>query len=202
MIGVVDDGIGNIGSIRSMLRKLGAESAAVTDAEAMERCERLILPGVGAFDTGMALLGEKGLREPLDRAVSAGKPLLGICLGMQLLGCASEEGRSSGLGYIPFECVRFQLAPPLKTPHMGWDIADVADPADPLTRGLKDEPQRYYFVHSYYAVCDDPADTLMTCEYGPVFAAAVRRGRVWGVQFHPEKSHRFGMRLLKNFVEA
>ena len=118
------------------------------------------------------------------------------------MGRASEEGQAAGLGYIPFECKRFQLAPPLKVPHMGWDIVDIVDQADSLARGLTDEPQRYYFVHSYYAACDDPADVLMTCEYGFPFAAAVRRGRVWGVQFHPEKSHRFGMRLLKNFVEA
>lgn len=201
MIGVLDYGIGNIGSILNMLKKIGAEACAVTDAQAAARCGKLILPGVGAFDQGMALLNQSGMREALDEAVKAARPVLGICLGMQMLGRRSEEGSSEGLGYIPFDLRRFRLEnqPELKIPHMGWDFVELSQPDDKLVQGLE-QPPRFYFVHSYHAVCDDPADALMTCDYGYSFAAAVHRGSVWGTQFHPEKSHRFGMRLLSNFA--
>ena len=184
MTGVLDYGIGNIGSILNMIKKVGAQGAAVRTAEELSRCDRLILPGVGRFDAGMALLCQSGMRRALDRAVAQGVPLLGICLGMQMLGRRSEEGPGEGLGYLPFDLKRFRLQdqPELKVPHMGW------------------EP-RFYFVHSYHAVCDDPADVLMTCDYGYPVPAAVGRGSVWGTQFHPEKSHRFGMCLIRNFVK-
>ena len=142
------------------------------------------------------------MRRALDRAVAQGVPLLGICLGMQMLGRRSEEGPGEGLGYLPFDLKRFRLQdqPELKVPHMGWDYVTVERPQDPLVAGLEAEP-RFYFVHSYRAVCDDPADVLMTCDYGSPFPAAVGRGNVWGTQFHPEKSHRFGMCLIRNFVK-
>lgn len=202
MIGVLDYGVGNIGSILNMLRKVGAQGRAVRTADEAALCEKLILPGVGTFDAGMGLLNRSGMRKALDRAVAEGKPLLGICLGMQMLGRRSEEGPGDGLGYIPFDLKRFALCgrPGLKVPHMGWDYVTVEQPEAPLVRGLEAEP-RFYFVHAYHAVCDDPADVLMTCEYGYAFAAAVRRGNVWGTQFHPEKSHRFGMRLMENFAK-
>ena len=202
MIGVLDYGIGNIGSILNMIRKVGAEGRAVTTGDEADGCDKLILPGVGAFDVGMALLNQSGMRGPLDRAVAMGKPLLGICLGMQMLGRQSEEGPGTGLEYIPFDLKRFRLQdqPGLKIPHMGWDYVTVSQPGVPFVRGLESEP-RFYFVHSYHAVCDDPADMLMTCDYGYPFAAAVHRGNVWGTQFHPEKSHRFGMRLIENFAK-
>ncbi|MEG0741285.1 MAG: imidazole glycerol phosphate synthase subunit HisH [Clostridia bacterium] len=201
MIGVLDYGIGNIGSILNMLQKVGAQARAVRTAAEVEACDKLILPGVGAFDTGMALLERSGMRKALDRAVAQGKPLLGICLGMQMLGRHSEEGVAEGLCYIPFDLKRFALGghPELKTPHMGWDYVTIFQPDAPLMQGLEAEP-RFYFVHSYYAVCDDPAHALMSCEYGEPFVAAVRRQNVWGTQFHPEKSHRFGMRLMQNFA--
>lgn len=201
MISVLDDGIGNIGSILNMLKKVGAQARAVTDAAGVLASDKLILPGVGTFDAGMALLNQSGMREALDEKVAAGTPLLGICLGMQMLGRGSEEGPGDGLCYIPFDLKRFRLpqSSGLKVPHMGWDEVAVVQQGAALVSELPDEP-RFYFVHSYYAVCDDPADVLMTCEYGHPFAAAVHRANVWGTQFHPEKSHRFGMALLRAFA--
>lgn len=203
LVGILDYGVGNVGSIQNMLKKAGSGSVIVHTAQELSACDKLILPGVGAFDDGMARLNESGMREALDAAVQAGKPVLGICLGMQMLGLDSEEGTSSGLGYIRFRNVRFRLeaTPELKVPHMGWDTVSLPDPEDPLVRGQA-EPPRYYFVHSYYAACEDPADALMVCDYGLPFVAAVRHGNVRGTQFHPEKSHRFGMALLKNFAEV
>lgn len=202
MIGVLDYGIGNIGSILNMLKKVGAQGKAITTANELSECEKLILPGVGAFDMGMELLGQSGMREALDAAVKSGVPLLGICLGMQMLGRKSEEGRCEGLGYIPFDLKRFTLSdqPALKVPHIGWDYVDITQPDAPLVAGLED-PARFYFVHSYHAVLDDFSDALMTCHYGYPFASAVHRGNVWGTQFHPEKSHRFGMCLIRNFAK-
>lgn len=202
MIGVLDYGIGNIGSILNMLKKVGAQGQAVTTASELKACDKLILPGVGAFDMGMDLLLQSGMREALDAAVQSGTPLLGICLGMQMLGCRSEEGHSKGLGYIPFDLKRFSLSdqPALKIPHMGWDSVKIMQPDAPIIKGLE-QPARFYFVHSYHAVCDDSSDALMTCDYGYPFVAAVHRGNVWGTQFHPEKSHRFGMCLIHNFAK-
>ena len=202
MIGVLDYGIGNIGSILNMLKRVDGEAMPVTTAEELSGCDKLILPGVGAFDQGMTLLEGSGMRNALDAAVGAGRPLLGICLGMQMLGLQSEEGKREGLKYIPFSLRRFRLEnqPELKVPHMGWDFVTLTQPEDKLVQGVE-QPARFYFVHSYHAVCDDPADVLITCDYGFPFAAAVHRGNVWGTQFHPEKSHRFGMRLLRNFAK-
>ena len=201
MIGILSYGIGNVGSIRNMLKKAGAASTIVETKEELSACDKLILPGVGAFDTGMDLLQKSGMRQALDAAVQSGKPLLGICLGMQMLGNASEEGKRPGLGYIPFQNIRFRLDPAaFKVPHMGWNYVAITDTADPLVKELTGK-QRYYFVHSYHAQCEDEHDALMLCDYGYPFTATVRRGNVWGTQFHPEKSHRFGMALLKNFAE-
>ena len=203
VIGILDYGIGNVGSIQNMLKKAGATSVIIHTAEELAACDKLILPGVGAFDEGMDRLDASGMRAGLDSAVSQGKPVLGICLGMQMLGLSSEEGKREGLGYIPFRNVRFQLGdqPALKVPHMGWDIVTLSDENDPLVRGIA-QPPRYYFVHSYYAACENPADALMVCDYGLPFVAAGRHANVRGTQFHPEKSHRYGMALLKNFAEV
>ena len=202
MIGVLDCGIGNIGSILNMLKKVGVEGRAVESGMEIDACDKLILPGVGAFDTGMALLSMNGRREALDKAATAGKAILGICLGMQLLGRCSEEGKKEGLGYLPFSLVRFgqEQQPALKIPHMGWNEVRILHPDATLAQNMEPEP-RFYFVHSYYAVCDHPDDVLMTCDYGETFAAAVYRNNIWGVQFHPEKSHRFGMCIMRNFAK-
>lgn len=203
MIVILDYEMGNVGSIQNMLRKIGVREVKISrDAGEIRAADKLILPGVGAFDAGMERLREFGLAELIrEQALERGKPLLGICLGMQLLGQSSEEGTLPGLGLLPFTCKRFDLPPEseLKIPHMGWDRTYVLSQT-PLTEGLE-QRERYYYVHSYHAVCGDPANVLMECEYGYRFPSAVYGGRIYGVQFHPEKSHRYGMKLLKNFAE-
>lgn len=202
MIIVLDYGMGNVNSIVNMLNKIGVRSCLSKNTEEIEVADKVILPGVGSFDIGMRRLRENGLDKIIDRHVRVyGKPLLGICLGMQMLGRKSEEGIEDGLALIPFENKRFSFGKelPLKIPHMGWDITQTTKTDDPLVIGLA-PIQRYYFVHSYHAVCDSEEYVLMKCEYGYPFAAAVRNGNVYGVQFHPEKSHKFGMALLENFA--
>ena len=202
MIVIVDYGLGNLGSILNMLRKLGVESIISSAPDDIVRAQRLILPGVGAFDTGMINLRTRGLEEVLSEKVIQNKaPCLGICLGMQLLMGSSEEGQEPGLGWIAGHTRKFsfeQREPARKVPHMGWNAVQVKQP-NPLFLGLDGEA-RFYFVHSYHAICEDASDISATTNYGYDFACAVQKGNVLGVQFHPEKSHRFGMRLLNNFV--
>lgn len=205
MVGIIDYGLGNLGSIQNMLKTIGEKSIITSDEKRVEQVDRLILPGVGAFDAGMEQLEQRGLIPVIQNEASKGKPILGICLGMQLLGRKSEEGKREGLGLIPFDNVRFDfsqvdetLRKQLKIPHMGWDIVEF-EQNKPLLQDIKGT-QRYYFVHSYHAVCDTKENVLMTCDYGYTFAAAVCKGNIYGVQFHPEKSHDFGMRIFENFV--
>lgn len=202
MIAVIDYGVGNIGSIINMLKRVGSSAKVARDISDIEEADKIILPGVGSFDAGMQKLNSSGFVEAIKKhAVNDQKPLLGICLGMQMLGRSSEEGASSGLSLIPFENKRFHFSASteLKIPHMGWDLTTNIKKDDPLVHDL-DAMQRYYFVHSYHAVCDSEENVLMRCEYGYSFAAAVNQGNIYGVQFHPEKSHKFGMALLNNFV--
>jgi len=201
MVAIIDYGLGNLGSIANMLKVIGEKSVITADKEKIVAAERIILPGVGAFDAGMQKLNETGLVEFIrEQAIVNKKPLLGICLGMQMLGRKSEEGSLPGLGLIPFDTVKFKLdETQLKVPHMGWDIVEFKK-HNPLIDGL-DGRQRYYFVHSYHAKCDSMENVLMTCDYGYEFACAVVRDNIYGVQFHPEKSHDFGMALLENFVK-
>jgi glutamine amidotransferase len=203
MIAIVDYRMGNLGSIRNMLRRLGAEAAISGDAGEIEKADRLILPGVGAFDEAMRRLHESGLLPLLRRKVlDGGTPILGICLGMQLLTERSEEGELPGLGWIEGETVRFRFDPKergLRVPHMGWNSVKPRR-ADCLFHGADDETG-FYFVHSYHAVLRHPEDILAETEHGYEFPSALRRGCIFGTQFHPEKSHRHGMLLLKNFLE-
>lgn len=205
MIGILEYGMGNVGSIQNMLNRLSVPNELVRDPDLLDKYDRLILPGVGAFDAGIARLDQSRLRFRLDELASQGMPILGICLGMQLLGRRSEEGKVSGLGWIQADVIRFKVDAPsvahrLKVPHMGWNVVSpVNDPQ--LFQGLPDEP-RFYFVHSYHVVCDDPADVIATVRYGGTVTAAVRHGNIHGVQFHPEKSHKFGMKLLENFSKC
>lgn len=202
MISVIDYGVGNLGSMLNMLRKVGAQAQLVSTSEELDRAEKLILPGVGAFDNGIAALTERGLFEPLRKKALADKvPLLGVCLGMQMLGRSSEEGSMKGLHLVDAETRRFRFTRDNehKVPHMGWSLlATRGDSA--LLRGL-DAMTRFYFCHGYHLVCSDPADVLASACYGSDFVAMVQCGNVFGVQFHPEKSHRFGMALLHNFAE-
>jgi len=202
MIAIINYGLGNLGSIANMLKVIGEKLVITSEKTAIESAGKLILPGVGAFDAGMAQLREKNLIEVIqEQAIEAKKPILGICLGMQLLGRKSEEGKLPGLDLIPFDNIRFRFDEnsQLKIPHMGWDIVEFKQ-KNPLINNLEGQ-QRYYFVHSYHALCDNKENVLMTCDYGYEFAASVVKNNIYGVQFHPEKSHDFGMALFNNFVK-
>lgn len=200
MIAILDYGIGNVGSIFNMLKHIDVEAIITHDPDTIEAADKLILPGVGSFDSGMKKLADSNLVDIIKKHVlQKNKQLLGICLGMQMLGRRSEEGVLLGLDLIPFDCIRFRLdSPTLKIPHMGWDVVKT-EQSDPVVDNLIGL-QRFYFVHSYHAVCDNPEDVLFSCDYGYEFPAAVKHGNVYGFQFHPEKSHKFGMALLKNFA--
>lgn len=200
MIAILDYGLGNLGSISNMLKVIGEKSKITNDKEVIEKADGIILPGVGAFDAGMSKLSDTGLADLIVVEALKGKPILGICLGMQLLGRRSEEGKLEGLSLIPFECKKFKFDDnSLKIPHMGWDVVEFKK-QHPILDGLTGQ-QRYYFVHSYHAVCDNAENILMTCEYGYEFAAAVVKENVIGMQFHPEKSHDFGLAVFSNFVK-
>lgn len=198
-ITIVDYGMGNIGSLRNMFRRIGCATELASTPEDLRRASKVLLPGVGAFDPAMERLEATGLGAAVrDRALVDGVPTMGICLGMQLLGHGSEEGERPGLSLIPARARRFPASAG-KVPHMGWNVVTPASPS-PLTAPLPPE-SRFYFVHSYYMRAEDPADAILTCTYGVTFDAALQRGNVFGAQFHPEKSHRFGMALLKAFAE-
>jgi glutamine amidotransferase len=170
-------------------------------AERIGRAAKLILPGVGAFDGGLRNIAERGLRKVLDtKALEEKVPVLGICLGAQLLTRSSDEGKLPGLGWIPARTVRFTfpVGSEYKVPHMGWNDVAICRPS-PLTHGLP-AGTRYYFVHSFYIRADNDADSMLKTKYGVEFDSAIRRGNIYGVQFHPEKSHRFGMRLFEQFA--
>ena len=197
---IVDYKVGNLGSIQNMLKKIGVASEISGDADRIRAAHKLILPGVGAFDPGMDHLRHSGLVEVLEERVKgAGVPILGICLGMQLMTRGSAEGRRPGLGWIDADSLLFEPRDPaLKVPHMGWNRVLPTRPSE-LTDELPPEA-RFYFVHSYFVRCHDPQDVLLTTRHGENFHSAFHRANIWGVQFHPEKSHRFGMALLQNFA--
>jgi len=201
MITIVDYGMGNLGSMLNMFKRIGVAARIESEPERIRSAEKIVLPGVGAFDAAMLRIGDSpGLREVLDhKALVERVPVLGVCLGMQLLTRGSEEGERPGLGWIPGATRRFPRQPGLKVPHMGWNIALPAM-SSALTSDLGEEP-RYYFVHSYYVTADEPAHSIMRTHYGLDFDSAIGKDNIFGVQFHPEKSHRFGLRLLNNFAE-
>ncbi|WP_193337140.1 imidazole glycerol phosphate synthase subunit HisH [Devosia beringensis] len=202
VVTVIDYGAGNTGSVVNMIKKVGGTPALARTPTEVAEAGKLILPGVGSFDNAMRRLSELDLIAPIKHHAASGAPLLGICLGMQLLADSSEEGLLPGLGMIAGTVRHFNFDrhnADLKIPHMGWNrISRAAE--HPLTRGLEDGV-RFYFVHSYYFDPQDPAEILLEARYGIDFAAGVHRDNVMGVQFHPEKSHRFGMQLLKNYIE-
>lgn len=199
MITIVDYGVGNLGSIQNMFKRIGVASQVTGDPDAIARAGKILLPGVGAFDNAMRLIDESGLRTVLDRkALEDRVPVLGICLGMQLLTRSSEEGSRKGLGWIQASTRRFPAMPGLKVPHMGWNVVTPTR-KDALTRDLPDEP-RFYFVHSYFVSVDDPEDSILKADYAVTFDAAVHHSNIYGAQFHPEKSHKFGRQFLANFA--
>ena len=204
MIVIIDYGMGNLGSILNMLKKVGAPAAKVSaDPKDIEQADKLILPGVGAFDTGMQHLRDTGLIGLLNEKVLKAKtPTLGVCLGMQLLTKISEEGELPGLGWLDAETIRFrfdQKKTGLKIPHMGWNTVKIQREGT-LFKDMYPDP-RFYFVHSFHVVSHNHQDVLAITEYGYDFASVLQQGHIMAAQFHPEKSHKFGMKLYKNFVE-
>ncbi len=201
MITIVNYGLGNLGSIQNMLKKIGVIDVLISNnPDDILNADKLILPGVGAFDAGMSKINNLGLVPVLNKAVmELKKPVLGICLGMQLMTQKSEEGELKGLSWMNAEVKKFQFEnSELKVPHMGWNFVEVKD--ENLKMNLID-PSRFYFVHSYYIQCHDTSDVLITCQYGNEFVAGFKKDNMMGVQFHPEKSHKYGMELMRYFVE-
>jgi len=199
---VVDYGAGNVASVANMVRKVRGSPTVSNEPRDVASASRLILPGVGAFDHGVDKLHDLGLFSAIQESAAKGTPILGICLGMQLLARKSEEGTKAGLGLIDAEFKKFEFEPesPLRVPHVGWNHVNVVS-KDP-DACLNGDDLRFYFTHSYYADCANEDDVVATAEYGGTFVCAYRRGNTLGVQFHPEKSHRFGMALIASFVEA
>jgi len=199
MITIIDYGMGNLRSVQKACEKLGYEAKITSSAAEIASAEKLILPGVGAFRDAIAHVQENNFVEPLKAHIDADKPLLGICLGLQLLFDRSyEDGEYSGLGIIAGEVVRFPAQPGLKVPHMGWNSLNVRG-ENPLLAGIPPEAH-FYFVHSYYVVPEDESVIAATSEHGVEFCAMIRRGNLFATQFHPEKSQRVGLKLLDNFA--
>jgi glutamine amidotransferase len=201
MITIIDYGMGNLGSVINMFKKVGAPAKITGSPEEILKAEKLILPGVGSFDAAMSRLNETGLSEVLNSLVLEKRvPILGICLGMQLLMEGSEEGKLAGFGWIKGSAYHFKGRIPssLKVPHMGWNDIIITN-QNSLTMGFNGGI-RFYFVHSYFIKVENPAYSMMNCTYGLDFDAAVHKNNIYGAQFHPEKSHRFGMQFFKNFA--
>lgn len=202
MISILDYGCGNLGSVARMIQKLGAPVEIIKTPQEVERAQKLIIPGVGAFDEAIAALKRLNLDGSIVSVATHKKiPVLGICLGMQLLFERSEEGALSGLGLISGNIIKLQSTPDkvLKIPHMGWNEINVSRINSLMTESQ--EIPRFYFVHTYHAICTDPSNVIATAEYGGVITAAVQKKNIFGVQFHPEKSHRFGMALMHRFID-
>jgi glutamine amidotransferase len=202
MIVVIDYGMGNTGSLQNMVRKAGGTAEISSDISTIARATKLILPGVGSFDNGMKKLKDTGIADVLNTRVCGDKiPVLCICLGIQLITRSSEEGTLPGFGWIQAETVRFKFPPELnvRIPHMGWNTV-VQKKSSPLLQGMQKE-SRFYFVHSYHVNCANQEDVLTTTTYGMEFVSSIQRENIFATQFHPEKSHKFGLNLIKNFVE-
>lgn len=195
MISVIDYGIGNLGSIVNMLKKIGVGSKLISTPEEVGEAEKIILPGVGSFDNAVGLLSKLDLVAAIKDKANLGTPLLGICLGMQLLGTESEEGKLAGLNLIPGKIKRFPSLPGLKIPHMGWNSVKSEDQV--LFKNMGDN--RFYFVHTYYYAPESYDHSAGITSYGIAFTSYIKKDNIFGVQFHPEKSHNFGMQVLLNF---
>lgn len=199
---VVDFGMGNLNSVKRKLSRLRCDPVVTSDPKDVETAEKIVLPGVGHFAHAMKNLADRGLIGPLNEAVTARRrPILGICLGMQLMAKRSEEGDAAGLAWLDADVLRFRTSAPLqyKIPHVGWNQISLAKES-PLMRGIPDLSE-FYFIHSFHLKAHDPADVLNRSEYEHCFTSAVARGNVFGVQYHPEKSHDVGERLLQNFLD-
>jgi imidazole glycerol-phosphate synthase subunit HisH len=203
---IVDYGVGNIASIAKMMQRAGAEIDLTDRPEVVRSADRLLLPGVGAFDAcAKALQAREGLPEAIqERVIRDGIPLLGICVGMQLLSAGSDEGVCSGFGFIDGRARRFDFSgrpeqDTLRVPHMSWSVIEPTQNSRLFPASAS--PRRFYFVHSYHVACNDPSQVAAWANYGVRFAASVQRDNIFGVQFHPEKSHSFGLELFRRFIE-
>ena len=199
---IIDYGAGNLGSIVNMFQKLGQPAIIASKKEEIENSDKLILPGVGNFDYGISKLRQSGLIEILNKKVLDEKiPILGICLGAQLMTKKSEEGVLPGFGWFDAEVKRFTFPidqSNLRIPHMGWNYVNIKKET-PLSEGLPAEP-KYYFVHSYYIQANNPQDIFMTTNYGRDFVSALNYNNIYALQFHPEKSHKYGLKIFQNFL--
>ena len=201
MICVIDYGLGNIGSLVNMCKYIGIETTIGNDEASIKKATHLILPGVGTFDKSISNLKSKGLFELVNEVViQENKPILGLCLGAQIMLSKSEEGKLEGFGWVPGEVARFQLPKPLKVPHMGWNITRQAE-GESLFEDMPDTDPRFYFVHSYHFANIPIENMACTTDYGGDFVSGFRKGNIVGMQFHPEKSHQFGIQLLRNFYK-
>lgn len=199
-VGIIDLQVSNLGSVINMIKKCGGDAKAITNYTDAKSCEAIILPGVGSFDEAMKRIDQMGIRTFLADFGASGSPLLGICLGMQLLLNSSEEGNAIGLGIIPGTAKKLKPTDTsLKVPHMGWSEVSVKNPHKGLS-GLK-SGDRFYFVHSYFASPDNKEMITLETNFGQTFASAIGKDNVLGVQFHPEKSHRFGLSFFKSYLE-
>lgn len=202
MILILNSGLGNVASVARMIEVVGGRAQIGCSTREIENAEKIVLPGVGSFDNGMRMLrSNSDIAVLKNKILNEASPLLGICLGMQILCRRSEEGTEPGLGLIDADVIKFRFSAneKLKVPHMGWNVVRSGSPNSLIPR--TEEEQRFYFVHSYRVVPDDPAVIIGSSNYGGEFCAAFQKGNIFGVQFHPEKSHRFGMALIKRFVE-
>ncbi|HWB93122.1 MAG TPA: imidazole glycerol phosphate synthase subunit HisH, partial [Puia sp.] len=201
MLAIIDYGVGNLTSVLNMFSRIGVDACITGDPAQVEKADRILIPGVGNFDKCMQNFNASGLRKLVEKKAHTDKiPVLGICVGAQMMTRGSEEGREAGLGWIDADTVRFRLDPSgeQKVPHMGWSDLIIAQEA-PLWTAMPEEP-RFYFAHSYHFVLDDDGKAIGRADYGYEFVCAFRINNIFGVQFHPEKSHRFGMRVLANFA--
>jgi glutamine amidotransferase len=201
MIVIIDNELGNVRSIYAKIEQMGEHVCISHSVNDIENADKLILPGVGAFDTGMEKIRENGILEILNKKVMQDKiPILGICLGMQLLSNNSEEGFAAGFGFIQSVTKKFYFSPSfnLNIPHMGWNTIQIKRES-PLLKSI-DNHSRFYFVHSYHLVCQEPENIVAETSYGYDFPSIIQKDNIFGVQFHPEKSHKQGLQLIRNFV--
>ena len=202
MVNIIDFGVSNVASVANMVKKVGGTPKIIRDYNQLKdnTINKTILPGVGSFDSAMTMLSEGHWIDPLNQFIStSNNKILGICLGMQIMFNKSEEGDAEGLKWINGEIKKFVFTDnKLKVPHMGWNLITEKHASTLFNNSPKN--QRYYFVHSFYANCNNKDDIASTTNYGIEFVSSIQKNNIYGVQFHPEKSHRFGMHILKNFI--